>query len=182
MAAGDNEAALEAAREAAEGMNDEVTAAAEEAAAEMETFSTTISGIPVEVDAATGEIVSICGQAVQGVGDIAAITERTINDMPSMITIYSSYFAAGQSNGAGYVAGWNAAMAGLTMPTPPAGGSLGYTPGAGSSGGGAGGGSGGAGKPTVTNLTVNANGINPRALASAVVGQINARNSGRGLP
>ena len=182
MAAGDNEAALEAAREAAEGMNDEVTAAAEEAAAEMETFSTTISGIPVEVDAATGEIVSICGQAVQGVGDIAAITERTINDMPSMITIYSSYFAAGQSNGAGYVAGWNAAMAGLTMPTPPAGGSLGYTPGAGSSGGGAGGATNRGAGGRVINLTFNTSGFSPRELADAAVGQINARNSGRGLP
>ena len=186
MAAGDNEAALEAAREAASevaaSMGEEVTAAAADAAAEMETFSTTISGIPVEVDAATGEIVSICGQAVQGVGDIAAITERTINDMPSMITIYSSYFAAGQSNGAGYVAGWNAAMAGLTMPTPPAGGSLGYTPGAGSSGGGAGGATNRGAGGRVINLTFNTSGFSPRELADAAVGQINARNSGRGLP
>lgn len=106
----DNEAALEAAREAEE--------AAAAAQAQADTIQTTLLGIPVEVDAATGEVVTLAGQAVDEVGSVLAVLTSNINGVPVKIRAASAYAAAGSTNGDAYVAAWNAAMTGLYFPQP----------------------------------------------------------------
>lgn len=106
----DNEAALEAAREAEE--------AAAAAQAQADTIQTTLLGIPVEVDAVTGEVVTLAGQAVDEVGSVLAVLTSDINGVPVKIRAASAYAAAGSTNGDAYVAAWNAAMTGLYFPQP----------------------------------------------------------------
>ena len=106
----DNEAALEAAREAEE--------AAAAAQAQADTIQTTLMGIPVEADAATGEIVTLAGQAVDEVGNVLTYVAREVDGVKYRIRMASAYAAAGSTNGDAYVAAWNAAMRGLYFPQP----------------------------------------------------------------